>query len=379
MKFLKASSEIIPIPAPTDAMAVYKHLERIGRVCYKSEDKINDESCLKFLANIYKRKHWAMLEHYPFVIYDRDRILLDALTAFYSINDAMVQSKLSFVKSNMLWFDDMNHAFISGSATAFNYLYDALMASPDGVSEEDLNVYVKFMRRMYLQFPKIFTNPENVADVSEFHDAVDHERWELWSQDDLMKIDDPNVAMHLYMTAKFICDRGVTHEIVRHRPCSYAQESTRYCNYGKLGCQFIIPDWFQDFTKERLLDQSFVDQVSDSIMAGEMTISKLANLCGISEGESLWVYTMFTISIEYEQLVGTDMAWTPQQARSILPNSVKTEIVMTANIPEYGHFFEMRVPKTAHPQMREVAIPLYHTAKLTYGDKIPNLDAAAAE
>ena len=138
--------------------------------------------------------------------------------------------------------------------------------------------------------------------------------------------------VHCAMSIKFICDRGVTHEIVRHRPPSYAQESTRYCNY-KGGVTFIIPCWLYEYVKEGDYPQKY------SYSAGP----QWAN----------WLFSMLDAEKKYVGLL--DQGWTPQQARSVLPNSLKTEIVMTANLQEWVHFFKLRCDKKAHPQMQEVA------------------------
>lgn len=373
MKFTKASVEIIPIPAPTDTQAVYRHLERIGRTCYKSEDKITPESCRKFLQNIFNRKHWAMLEHYPFVIEDTSSDLFMAIGRFYEINDVDIQSKISYIKTSVCIEDLPNGGFksrylISGSATAFNYLMEALQMTKDnGVAFDDLEFYLDFMKVMSIKFPHLFKDPYPDDDM-----AVDtyerlSEGYQFLSQDDVLALNDHDASMHLYMTARFICDRGVTHEIVRHRPASYAQESTRYCNYGTSGCRFVIPNWFSPEAIDRLLafdEDPFIVFNKDPLEPFTMT-------------EWTWIQAMQSDENFYNRLIGE--GWNPQQARSVLPNSVKTEIVMTANIPEWSHFFNMRVPKTAHPQMREVSIPLYNAARQIYIGRLPDLTKEAAE
>lgn len=134
-----------------------------------------------------------------------------------------------------------------------------------------------------------------------------------------------SVIEHCVMTVKFICDRGVTHEIVRHRLSSYTQESTRYCNYSK--------DKFgAGITLSPMLDKLNADQLNRRIaLYQEMEKVYLAE---ISEGIS------------------------PQQARDNLPTCLKTEIVMTANFREWRHFFRMRTAPNAHPQIRKLIIPL---------------------
>jgi thymidylate synthase (FAD) len=135
-----------------------------------------------------------------------------------------------------------------------------------------------------------------------------------------------SVIEHFNITVRVICDRGVSHEIVRHRLASYTQESTRYCNYtqGKFGNEITVIKpcfWKENDTKYIIWEAS--------ILQAENAYNKL-----IEQGA------------------------TPQEARSVLPNSLKTEIVITMNLREWKHFFSLRTSEAAHPQMREIAIPL---------------------
>lgn len=187
MRIIEPSVEIL---TPIDGEAILKMLESVGRTCYKSEDKIQEGSAEKFISNIVKRGHEAVIEHYN-------------------------------------------------------------------------------------------------------------------------------------ITVKFICDRGVTHEIVRHRVASYCQESTRYCNY------------------------------SNDKFGSEITVIKPLYLEPGTLGYDAWFMACQTAEGAYFDLL--DWGCSPQEARAVLPNSLKTELVMTANIREFRHFFKLRCSKAAHPQMREVA------------------------
>lgn len=143
-----------------------------------------------------------------------------------------------------------------------------------------------------------------------------------------MLIDRGHEAMieHSSLSVKFIVDRGVSHELVRHRIASFAQESTRYCNYSK-----------DKFGKEiTVIDPCFFSPLSDSY--------------------TFWKHAMEIAEAHYFSLL--DSGATPQEARSVLPNSTKTEITITANYREWRNFFKLRTAKAAHPQMREVTIPL---------------------
>ena len=149
------------------------------------------------------------------------------------------------------------------------------------------------------------------------------------------------VLEHYSFTVKFIVDRAISHEIVRHRMASYCQESTRYCSYNK-----------DKFDNEITVIEPFF----------------YANCIG----EKPWLYYHWEQSCKqaeetYMRLLREGS--TPQEARSVLPNSLKTEILMTANIREWRHFLKLRTSSAAHPQIREVAVPLLKELK----EKIPVL------
>lgn len=137
---------------------------------------------------------------------------------------------------------------------------------------------------------------------------------------------------HSSITVKFICDRGVSHELVRHRLASFAQESTRYCNYSK--------DKFEN-------QLTFINPCFES--TGPLIKTDI-------ERYNIWYYHMKACKEAYLGLINSGMS--PQMARTVLPNSLKTEIVMTMNLREWRHFFKLRCDKAAHPQMRELTIPL---------------------
>ncbi len=132
-----------------------------------------------------------------------------------------------------------------------------------------------------------------------------------------------SVLEHVSFSVRFICDRGVSHEIVRHRIASYSQESTRYCNYSK--GQFN----------------------------GEITVIEPLYLEPGTEGYEIWKKACQEAEDNYFKLL--QYGCTAQEARAVLPNSLKTEIVMTANIREWRHFLKLRTSKAAHPQIKEVA------------------------
>lgn len=138
------------------------------------------------------------------------------------------------------------------------------------------------------------------------------------------------------ITVKFVVDRGVSHELVRHRLTSFAQESTRYCNYGKdEHITFIIPAWITD--------------IENNTTSINITVPS-------DDVKQIWLRAMNRAEIDYNRLLKE--GWSPQQARSVLPNSLKTEINVSTNIREWRHIFKFRTSNAAHPQMIEVMRPL---------------------
>lgn len=140
-----------------------------------------------------------------------------------------------------------------------------------------------------------------------------------------------SVLEHVTISVRFIVDRGVSHELVRHRVASFSQESTRYCNYSK------------------------------DVLGGEITVIKPCFFNGNSCGMTEWDIGCRAAEKAYFKLL--DWGRTPQEARSVLPNSLKTEVVMTANLREWRHILRLRTDKAAHPQIREVMVPLLEELK----------------
>lgn len=143
----------------------------------------------------------------------------------------------------------------------------------------------------------------------------------------ILKLGHESVIEHEKITVRIICDRGVSHEIVRHRIASYSQESTRYCNYcnDRFGNEltFIEPCFFSSDSEEDI------------------------------KNKQVWLDTMAMIEKNYNMLIENGAK--PEEARAILPNSLKTEIVVTMNLRAWRHFFKLRADKSAHPQIREIA------------------------
>lgn len=291
VKFIHPSVEEICICDPL------KKIEYVGRTCYKSTDKITDTSAIIFYNNLIARGHFAMIEHATFC-FQVNASLYDQLRSYSFLNRTVEE-----------FSDGRMRYLISGNLRAINETQETSLLSV---------LYHTNPRYAY-----IFGDKANlVCDYTLPEDSI-----KLVDIDSLEDIQREAYFTHKYFTFKFTCDRGVSHEIVRHRPASFAQESTRYCNYtkdkfGKELC-FIYPTGYDNW-----------DEESKTILH---TTFKF-----IEEG--------------YFSLI--DSGKTPQQARAILPNGLKTEVIMTANAKEFDHFFDLRSRGTTgspHPDMKVVA------------------------
>lgn len=296
----------------------YEFIERVGRTCYKSEDKIKEGSAEKFVANLVSREHWAMLEHETIYLLLSDAFMREFL---YEMEDErrrtdMSTEPLAFFKVSV----ERGTNILSGSFRSFHDLF----TNCKGFAVESIH------QTLHNDFPEVFSAgrvPENgVLDC------------EVVSREVFKKLysNKPHILYkHLTHTVKFTCDRGVSHELVRHRPCSFAQESTRYCNYslGKFGEEItVIKPFFWD-----RLEKTHPDTKYDN-----SAYSQWLKSCEVAE-------RMYFNLIE-------DYGATPQEARTVLPNSLKTEIIMTATECEWQHIVNLRYIGTTgapHPQMRE--------------------------
>ena len=140
-----------------------------------------------------------------------------------------------------------------------------------------------------------------------------------------------SILEHINITVRFICSRGISHELVRHRHCAFSHESTRYCNYGGKDMEFIKPFWFDE---------------SDSLSSAR------------------WNDAMDNSAFYYNDMLQKSLL--PQAARGVLPNDLKTEIIVTANIREWRHILDLRTAGAAHPDMRILMKPLLAEFKEKY-------------
>lgn len=281
MKLIESSVQIIEEKDP------YKMIELAGRTCYKSEDKITENSAKEFVDRMIKLGHGAMLEHGT--IY----LTIDGEDP----NLSKIQSN-PYTKVNLVPYEVL---------TEGNYTisYKAHITT-------NLRVLIENNLKELLQYQ---------VEPTEHHEKR--------------------------ITAKFICDRGVSHEFVRHRVFSFAQESQRYCNYNKdkfnNELTFIRPTWLDIPTG----DYTYWD--GDWCDIDNMKI-QLPSDNGVADN---FLWCLNNAGMQYRLLINKGLK--PQEARGVLPNATKTELVMTGFESDWEHFFELRCSGAAHPDAKKLA------------------------
>jgi len=283
-----------------DLESLAVRIEFCGRICYKSEDKIDRDSALPFVAKMAEHGHNSVLE-------------MGVVTLQVQCVDAAQVTELFLTQPRYLQIDrDDNNLLITGSVRAFREL---LMFHPDCAVVRAVCAFLN-TRHPYF-FSTIIPADGLTADTSISVSKVELNEIDQLSAGQRVK--------HRHIAVKFIVNRAVTHEIVRHRPCSFLQESQRYCRY------------------------------SDDKFGSEVTFIKPMFFAEHSPEYEIWEKGMRDTEQMYLQLLETS---TPQAARTVLPNSCKTEIIVYANLAEWLHIFRLRTSKAAEPSMREVMIPL---------------------
>lgn len=261
---------------------VYKQIERAGRTCYKSEDKITEDSAKGFVERMIASKHTAMLEH------------------------GTVYLKLS---------------------------------------KEEADKVSDLMFTLTLDPYTITTHDENTRYITTNYRVIVENELEYL----LKYICEPTERHIKRITLKITTDRGVSHELVRHRKFSFAQESTRYCNYLNKGLTFIIPSWWEDELEEG--DYAYWDR--DWVV----DLQKIVRNADEHDAINLFLWGIKNDEDYYKQMVNI-FKLKPQQARQMLSNALKTEIIMTGFESDWEYFLDLRYKETTgkvHPDMKSVA------------------------
>ena len=281
-------SKVELLPQPAGLEGVYKQIEIAGRTCYKSEDKITADSAKEFVDRMIKNGHTAMLEHG---------------TVYMSVP---VED----------WERD---------AHEWEFMF------PEGLPWVSINCDGRFYL-ITTNFRHIIEGGVGIETMTKY-------------------LCEPVFGHSKRISARFTCDRGVSHELVRHRVFSFAQESTRFCNYSKdkfsNELTFIIPSWLELNPGEYSLGR---DGHGNRFIEGDGYYYDLSD--GLAE-EPAFLYNLLQAEKGYFTML--DLGWKPQQARQVLPNALKTEVVMTGFKSDWEHFFELRCAPNAHPDMQVLA------------------------
>ena len=303
-----------------------KHIEEIARTCYKSESAITDVSNKIFISKLYKMKHWAMLEHFIFIY----EILLSLFTIFkqekyINVTEIQEPGRVRYI-----------------AAFSARSLLDLLNKYPDGC----MKIYKDIRADIIRLIEQILYDYNCTELFGDNYQKVNYpymfKKLDKFSEKGKLVL-----LNHRWESVKFTCDRGVSHEIVRHRDASFAQESTRYCNYAK-----------DKFGNEiTVIEPCYLKDSSDNVK--EVVAWEV------------WKKAIENSEKSYFEML--DLGCTAQEARSVLPNSLKTELVMTARLNEWRHFFDLRCDKGAHPMIRDLATKLLVSFNDIYPESFSDL------
>jgi thymidylate synthase (FAD) len=297
MKIVEPSFEI---QDDLDTSSIAVRLEACGRVCYKSEDAITEDSAIPFVTRGVAHGHDSVLE-------------MAVMSFAVTCHPDHVLELLS-CQPKFLVIDRVdNGMLVTGSIRAFRDLYKVHFHN---------QLVNDLVSKLAAKEPYLFENLFDPGKALEQDPQVGIKKLSLQEVDDLPA---DLVIRHRFVRVRFIVSRAVTHELVRHRLCSFLQESQRYCRYSQdrfdNQVTFIKPVFFSKETREY----------------------------------TLWAEAMASAEACYLKLLETS---TPQAARTVLPNSCKTEIIVYCNIAEWQHIFELRTSQAAEPSMREIMLPL---------------------
>lgn len=338
MHFIKSNATEIKDNHP------YKKIERIGRICYKSEDKITEDSWKVFTSNLIRNKHFAMLEHARlfFEITLTDREEESSLDKCRRIIDDF--SNIPALYTNWVGYGD---TIKLGISISMSHAYNPKWRNGEFCSENAASLLDAF--RFLVELEYLFKD-EDEFDISDIWDAYELDLTDIvyvseeQLDDDYYPISYDTGNME-FVSVKFDCDRGVSHELVRHR-VAVAQSSTRYCNYSKEkfgngDIAFVYPHDYDNWDNDvKALFEKNLQECEDT----------------------------------YNYMTSNGMS--PQQARAVLPNALATEVVLTMNLDQWKHFIDLRYRGTTgapHPDMKDVALIAYHDILHSYLEKISDI------
>lgn len=308
MRLIKPSFEIMTQQSGLEG--IYGQIELAGRTCYKSEGNA--------------KYRWYSKDNSRWI--DENFVEYESIKSDYPIKGESLTAK-EFVDRMI----KSGHGAMLEHGTVYLYL------PPNSPI-----TFYKYRNNKHSCY-KEFREKENSASLVHTYVTTNYRvlvenKW----LEDLKYLCEPTEYHERRITVRFICDKGVSHEFVRHRIFSFAQESTRYCNYSKAKfgheLTFIIPCWL-DCDEQIVHNGDFERSGSGSI------------------DFKLFIDNLLHVESTYFNLLKE--GWKPQKARAVLPSALKTELVMTGFVSDWKHFFKLRAVSNAHPQAYELACPLF--------------------
>lgn len=311
MKLIESSYEIIPQDVGLEG--VLKQIEIAARNCYKSEAFIKEGSAEKMVNALIKRGHGSPLEHGTVYLHFKYNS---------PVNDI---NYLEYTKIERFYRNNPYSKVVNRTEDHFNH-----------------DIYITSNYRVLIENDRL-SDLKYICEPTEYH----KKRY----------------------TVRFICSRSVSHEIVRHRVMSFCQESQRYVNYSldKFGNEItcILPKWVIDrtnntaetydpltgFRRDYLMDMPILEAVTEHMVCEDRAISN-------------WIDSLKKAESDYFYLLCDECGLKPEEARGVLPNDCKTDIIVTGFASDWVHFFKLRTANGAHPDMRNLACPLEAEFKL---------------
>lgn len=306
MKLITSSVEILH--QEEGLLGAYKQCEVAGRTAYRSLDKMTDDSAKRFVEAMCKSNHGAVLEHGTIYLY------FSYCSPLHDINYMKLVNVRLFYERNP---------------------YSKVVIKTE--DHYKIDVYITTNCRV------IFENDRN---------------------DDLQYLCEPTKYHEKRVTARFICSRGVSHEAVRHRKFSFLQESQRYCMYSKerMGGEitYIIPEWVKNRIHEVASCINSLTGTSNSYILDEQTIPDIIriHMLALDRATNCWWESLKKAEDDYMYLLIDECGLKAEDARGVLPNDCKTELIMTGFISDWKHFFDLRSKGTTgkpHPDIKVLA------------------------
>lgn len=341
INFIKPSATIITEDNPKEK------IELIGRICYRSEDKICEGSADKFVANVMKNKHYSILEHVPLYFSVKDEVV-PSMHIFFDNYEYLreILEKVPFQHPILHKHHYGNDMYCATNARVIAEMFDDIREGTEQFADKSMTLHdfkygwllkdaIPFLQSLFHCISNLnsikFLIPADMYEHPLFKNISEEDHYDkVWRAvgGSFLSFGSLNAAQFRTCTVKFVCDRGISHELVRHRNCAFMQESTRYCDYTERGFEFIIPT-----------------------MMDSETAHSVESLCYHAEDA-------------YKVLIENN--YPPEIARAVLPNALATTLVVTASIAEWNHIFDLRLfdrGGSAHPQMKELMQMAYDEMK----------------